>query len=62
MQAQKYVLDPKGIESAKEVLKPYRGISEKTKLIQELLTQGESIQMFSYSNRTKRFYYLFRVN
>ena len=36
--AQKYSLDPKGIDKAKEVLAPYRGLSEKTKLIQELLT------------------------
>lgn len=39
--AQKYYIDPKGMEKAKEILAPYRGISEKTKLIQELFLQGD---------------------
>ncbi|SFV67442.1 WD-40 repeat protein [hydrothermal vent metagenome] len=61
MQAQKYVLDPKGIESAKEVLKPYRGISEKTKLIQELLTQGEVYKRFRTAIGQKDFTICFEL-
>jgi WD40 repeat protein len=61
MQAQKYVLDPKGIESAKEVLKPYRGISEKTKLIQELLTQGEVYKCFRTAIGQKDFTICFEL-
>ena len=39
--AQKYYIDPKGMDKAKEILAPYRGISEKTKLIQELFIEGD---------------------
>lgn len=39
--AQKYVLDPKGIQKAKDLLSPYRGITEKTKFIQQIMSQGE---------------------
>ncbi len=38
-EAQRWILQPKGSEKAKEILAPFRGVSEKTKLIQELLTQ-----------------------
>lgn len=44
--AQKYILGSKGTDKAKEVLSPYRGITEKTKLIQELLTQSEVYKRF----------------
>ena len=44
--AQKYALDPKGTDKAKEILAPYRGISEKTKLIQEVLTKGDVYKRF----------------
>ena len=53
--AQKYSLEPKGAEKAKEILAPYRGISEKTKLIQELLTQGEVYKRFRVSIGQKDF-------
>ncbi len=46
IQAQKYILDPKGAQQAKEILMPYRGISEKTKLIQEILTQSKVYKRF----------------
>lgn len=46
VEAQKYSLRPKGTEQAKQILAPYRGISEKTKLIQDLLTQGEIYKRF----------------
>lgn len=55
LQAQKYALDPKGAERAKEILSPYRGISEKTKLIQELLTKGEVYKRFRVSIGQKDF-------
>ena len=53
--AQKYSLDPKGADRAKEVLAPYRGLSEKTKLIQELLTQGEVYKRFRVALGQKDF-------
>jgi hypothetical protein len=46
MQAQKYILNPREAEKAQEILKPYRGISQKTKLIQELLTKSEVYKRF----------------
>ncbi len=55
LQAQKYALDPKGAEKAKEILAPYRGISEKTKLIQELLSKGEVYKRFRASIGQKDF-------
>jgi len=59
--AQKYVLDPKGMDMAKEVLAPYRGISDKTKLIQELLTQGEIYKRFRVSIGQKDFRLCFEL-
>jgi hypothetical protein len=53
--AQRYVLDPKGMDKAKELLSPYRGLSEKTKLIQELLTQGEVYKRFRVAMGQKDF-------
>ncbi len=53
--AQKYALDPKGADKAKELLAPYRGISEKTKLIQDLLTQGEVYKRFKIAIGQKDF-------
>jgi len=55
LQAQKYALDPKGAERAKEILSSYRGLSEKTKLIQELLTKGEVYKRFRVSIGQKDF-------
>ena len=46
MQAQKYILDPKGAQQAKDIFMPYRGISEKTALIQEILTQSNVYKRF----------------
>ncbi len=61
VQAQKFVLDPKGIEQAKEVLKPYRGISTKTKLMQDLLTQGEVYKRFRVAIGKKDFAICFEL-
>jgi len=60
-QAQKYALEPKGADDAKQVLAPYRGISEKTKLIQELLTQGEIYKRFRVAIGQKDFKICFEL-
>jgi len=59
--AQKYALDPKGTDKAKELLAPYRGISEKTKLIQELLTKGEVYKRFRVAIGQKDFKIAFEL-
>ena len=59
--AQKHSLDPKGADKAKEVLSPYRGLSEKTKLIQELLTQGEVYKRFRVAIGQKDFKIAFEL-
>ncbi len=59
--AQKYSLDPKGSDKAKEILAPYRGISEKTMLIQELLTQGEVYKRFRVAIGQKDFKIAFEL-
>ncbi len=46
VQAQKYILNPREAAKAQEILKPYRGISQKTRLIQELLTKSEVYKRF----------------
>ena len=53
--AQKYSLQPKGVDKAKEILTPYRGISEKTKLIQDLFTKGKIYKRFRVSIGQKDF-------
>jgi len=53
--AQKYSLDPKAKEKAREVLIPYRGISEKTKLIKELFMQGDVYRRFKIAIGQKDF-------
>ena len=60
-QAQKYALEPKGAENAKQILAPYRGLSEKTKLIQELLTQGEIYKRFRVAISQKDFKICFEL-
>lgn len=61
LQAQKYAMQPKGADIAKEILIPYRGISEKTKLIQELLTQGDVYQRFRIAFGQKDFKMCFEL-
>lgn len=53
--AQKYAIDPKGAEKAREILSPYRGITQKTKLIQELLTKSEVYKRFRVAIGQKDF-------
>jgi WD40 repeat protein len=54
-EAQKYVIRPNGIDRAKELLAPYRGISEKTPLIQDVLTKGEVYKRFKEALVKKNF-------
>jgi len=61
IQAQKYILDPKGAARAKEIFMPYRGISEKTKLIQDLLTQAEVYKRFRAAMGQKDFKICFEL-
>lgn len=61
-QAQKCSLDPKaGLQMAKDLLTPYRGVSEKTKLVQELLTQGEVYKRFRLALGQKDFALCFEL-
>lgn len=59
--AQKYSLDPKGGDKAKEILAPYRGISDKTKLMQELFTQAEVYKRFKIALGQKDFKIAFEL-
>jgi hypothetical protein len=59
--AQKYALDPKGMERAREILAPYRGISDKTKLTQDLFTQGEVYKRFRVAIGQKDFKIVFEL-
>ncbi len=61
VQAEKYALQPRGTEQAKAILAPYRGISEKTKLIQDLLTQGEVYKRFRVAVAQKDFKLIFEL-
>ena len=54
-QAQKYVLDPKTVPKAKDILAPYRGLSEKTKFIQEVLSKAETYRRFRTAMSKKEF-------
>ncbi len=60
-QARKYVIDPRGAQQIKDILAPYRGISEKTKLIQDLLTKGEVYKRFKVSIGQKEFRIAFEL-
>jgi hypothetical protein len=53
--AQKLSLNPKTIDEAKELLKPYRGISEKAKDIQELFVQSDVYNRFKIALGSKDF-------
>ena len=53
--AQKYLLDQKTVPLAKEILAPYRGISEKTIFIQEVLSKAEVYKRFRAAISKKEF-------
>jgi hypothetical protein len=59
--AQKYSLQSKGMDTAKEILAPYRGVSEKTRLIQELYTKGKIYKRFREAVTQKDFKLLFEL-
>ena len=59
--AQKYAIDPKGSDRAKEILSPYRGTTQKTKLIQELLTKSEVHKRFRIAIGQKDFKVAFEL-
>lgn len=54
-EASKYALEPKGMDKAQKLLASYRGISEKTKLIQDVLTKGKVYKLFRESLIKKDF-------
>jgi len=53
--AQKYSIDPRGQDKAHEILAPYKGITEKTNLIQELFSQSEIYKRFKIAMGQKDF-------
>ncbi len=59
--AQKYALEPRTMEKARELLLPYRGISEKTALIQELFNQGDLYKRFKVAVGQKDFKIAFEL-
>lgn len=59
--AQKHSMDPKGMDKAREILAPYRGISEKTKLMQELFSKGEVYKRFRVAISQKDFVIAFEL-
>ncbi|MEO1954139.1 MAG: hypothetical protein ABGW74_05495 [Campylobacterales bacterium] len=59
--AQKLVLQPSGIERARELLSPYRGISEKTEHIQELLKEAKVYITFKNAVSSKNFRMAFQL-
>ncbi|MDA3908953.1 MAG: hypothetical protein PF437_07675 [Sulfurimonas sp.] len=59
--AQKYAIDPKGADIAREMLAPYRGITQKTKLIQELLAKSEVHKRFRIAIGQKDFKIAFEL-
>jgi len=61
VQAQKYILEKKGLQKVQELLKPYRGISEKTKFIQEIMSKGEVYKRFKLAIGQKDFKVCFEL-
>jgi len=59
--AQKYALDQKGMAKAQELLAPYRGITEKTQFIQEILSKGEVYKRFRVAIGQKDFKVCFEL-
>ena len=59
--AQKYALDQKSMSKAQELLTPYRGITEKTKFIQEVMSKGEIYKRFRVAIGQKDFKVCFEL-
>jgi len=53
--AQKYALNQKTMQMAKDILAPYRGISEKTMYVQDVLTKSEIYKRFKNALAKKEF-------
>jgi WD40 repeat protein len=53
--AQKYALDPKTVQLAKDILAPYRGVSEKTMYVQDVLTKVDIYKRFREAMAKKQF-------
>ncbi len=60
-QAQKLLLEPKGKEKANELLASYRGVSEKTKHIQEMFTKSKVYNRFKNAIAQKNFKVVFEL-
>ncbi|MEA1956016.1 MAG: hypothetical protein U9N02_05940 [Campylobacterota bacterium] len=59
--AQKHVLQANGVEKARKILAPYRGISEKTEHVQELLKEGKIYVSFKKAITEKNFRRIFEL-
>ena len=59
--SQKYAIDSKGFDMTRTLLSPYRGIGQKSKLIQELLTKNTIHQRFHLSISQKEFKTSFKL-
>ena len=59
--AQKHLLDPQGSQKVKEIFAPYRGVSEKTKLIQELVAKSDVYKRFRVAIGQKDFVVTFEL-
>lgn len=59
--AQKHLLDPGGSQKVKEIFAPYRGVSEKTKLIQELVAKSDVYKRFRVAVGQKEFVVAFEL-
>lgn len=60
-EAQRWMLQPRGTDKVQEILAPYRGVSEKTKLIQDLRNEGEVYKRFRTSISQKEFKIAFEL-
>jgi len=60
-EAKKYAIDPKGADMVREILAPYRGVTQKTKLIQELFTKSEVYKRFRVAVVQKNFKVAFEL-
>jgi len=60
-EAQRALLDPRGAQQAKDMLAPYRGISEKTRFIQDLFAKSDVYRQFREALSKKEFHVCFEL-
>ena len=60
-EAKKHAIDPKGLDKAREMLAPYRGVTQKTKLIKELFAKSEVYKRFRMAIGQKDFKVAFEL-